>query len=318
MAIMPTVGADVEFDSETSGDSPEPIEAVDTAPEQAPDETPDREAADASDAGKALAGRKKGLVARELSIQERINAATREYRETERKTAEGRQERETLAREIDELKGQKARLVPDRREAMPPADGRDPEPDEQDFDDFAAYVREQSKWAAREAVRYDRSQQAAEREHFERGRWEEQRAKGHAERYTAYKAANPGFEQEVNREDLLLTAPMVDVIKDSPVGPQLMLHMARTPEDVDRLARMHPVLAYGEMKKLEARYEGAHSGPPDASKPFSKARPPIKPVERADHIADDDAVPDDLSVDEHIRRMNLRDSKKRAQGLRVR
>ena len=325
----------------------------DAAPADEPSDAPGSREADsavesdedarASDAAKELNKRKRGLEGRKETIQSQINALVRERSEVERDTARGRAEREALQREIDSLRQMRGRVsggedadtrrfqrdaddprgfdprrpAVDADDRQPWSDPSDARPREGEFDDFAAYAEAIGRWGARQEVRrveYGR-QQAAQQSN--RQRWEADRQKSYAERYQSFAKANPTFEQEIDRDDLLLTAPMVDTIKDSPVGPQMMLHLARHPDDVDRIGSMHPVLAYGEMKKIEARLEGAHSGSPQSTQ-HSKARPPIKPVEHASsRTSDSTEIPDDdVDVDEHIARMNARDETLRKRGIK--
>jgi hypothetical protein len=297
---------------------PEPGEA-DTEPEDDDDEK-------ASEAGKALAERKTRLDERKLSIQEQINQLVRERGEVTRETERGRAERQALQREIETLRGERERLggAQTERPAAPVYDGsdpRDPEPVEGQFEDYAAYTKAVGRWAGRqefrrgEYLRYQREQQAA------RQQWEAKRQQNYSTRYQAFVQTNPTFEQEINREDLLLTAPMVDAIKDSDVGPQMLLHLARHPEDIDRIAALHEVLAYGEMKKLEGQLIGAHSGsPPDVAQQHSQAPAPIKPVGHAtSRRSDTDEIPgEDVSDDEHFERMNKRDEMLRKRGYNPR
>lgn len=328
------------------------FEVADNQP-SAPAETPTREVSPAPaeratpdtddfDTGEAEAKQKadeqkqpksRSLEGRKQTIQEQINELVREKgtnarenAEIKAETARLRAERAAIQREIQEGRPRE-RQQPDGRQTetdgvQDPAWGRtntrDPEPQEDQFDDFGAYVRAQSNWAAREAVRVQNYRQGEARERGSRAEFEQQRQAGFAGRYQAFAQGNATFEAEVNREDLSLTAPMVDVIKDSDVGPQMMLFLARNPDEVDRLAAMHPVLAYGEMKKHEARLEAAYSGSAQAkSKQLSKARPPIRPVDSAGAASDDGELPDDLDMDEHIERGNALDKRRRQSGQRA-
>jgi hypothetical protein len=301
------------------------------------------EDARASEAAKELNKRKRGLEGRKETIQSQINALVRERGEVERDTARGRAERAALQREIDALRQMRDRAVggddrelgaergrqtgdprgfdPRRPQAdddrQPWSDQNDRRPMEGEFDDFAQYAEAVGRWGARQEVRRAEYARAQQEQLSHRQRWEAERQKNYADRYQKFAKANPTFEQEIDRDDLVLTAPMVDVIKDSDVGPQMMLHLARNPEDIDRIARLHPVLAFGEMKKLEARLEGAHSGSPQSTQ-HSKARPPIKPVDHASSRASESTeIPDDdVDVDEHIARMNARDEALRKRGVK--
>jgi len=258
-----------------------------------------------------------------------LNALVRERGEVSKETERGRAERQALEREIATPKAERERLG--GRVERPPAgaapgvydgaDPNDPEPVEGQFEDYAAYTKAIGRWAGRqefrrgEYLRHQREQQTA------RQQWEIKRQQNYSTRYQAFVKTNPTFEQEINREDLLLTVPMVDAIKDSEVGPQLLLHLARHPEDIDRIAALHDVLAYGEMKKLEGQLAGAHSGsPPVVAQVHSQAPAPIKPVGHAtSRRSDTDEIPgEDVSDDEHFERMNKRDELLRKRGLNPR
>lgn len=298
----------------------------------------------ASEAAKELSKRKRGLEGRKETIQQQINAKVRERGEVERTTAAGRAEYAALQREIASMRATRDRLAgggeretdtrdpsdprsfdprrpqgaqPDRRQ--PWSDPQDTKPREDAFGDFAEYAEAIGRWGAREEVRKVEFQRAQRAEQSDRQRWEETRQKTYAERYQAFAKTNPDFEGEIDREDLTLTAPMVDVVKDSAVGPQMLLHFARNPEDLDRIARLHPVIAFGEMMKLEARLEGVNSGSPQpASHEHSKAPRPIKPVESVNSRRSDDTdIPDENATDdEHFERMNARDEALRKRGVR--
>jgi len=330
--------------------APEPINAREPAPEDDHDDDAEAdkpaakvdeqdEDAKASEAGKELAKRKRGLEGRKETIQQQINALVRERGEVTRETERGRQERAELQREIEALRGQRERVArgepesqdpadprrfdPRRAERQPQAadDPRDPRPLELDYEDYAAYTEAIGRWGARQEVRRAERARSQREEMSARQRWEYERQTKYSERYKEFAKANPTFEDEINREDLVLTATMMDTIKDSPVGPAITLFLARNPEHIDRITRLHPVVAYGEMKKIEARLEGAHSGsPPPAAQQHSKAPAPIKPVDDAvSRGSDGDDVPDEnVSDDEHFERMNKRDEMLKKRGVNIR
>ena len=327
---------DRESTSDEGTDDPAPRAEASPAAESDDD-------ARASDAAKELNKRKRGLEGRKETIQSQINALVRERGEVERDTARGRAERAALQREIDSLRQMRERVAAGERvdenygtsretgdprgfdprrpqaddDRQPWSDANDRRPSEGDYNDFAQYAEAVGRWGARQEVRRAEYARAQQEQMSHRQRWEAERQKNYADRYQKFAKANPTFEQEIDRDDLVLTAPMVDAIKDSPVGPQMLLHLARNPDDIDRMARLHPVLAFGEMKKLEARLESAHSGSPQSTQ-HSKARPPIKPVGHASSQASDSTeIPDDdVDVDEHIARMNARDEALRKRGVK--
>lgn len=329
----PTPPARTDPPSPDGDEAPPPDE--DDAPAPGDDDTgDDTEDAKASEAGKALAARKRGLDGRKQTIQEQINALVRERGEVSRETERGRREREELQREIEQLRGTRDRIARGEAATDEPAplarehdagdDPRDPRPREDDprFADYAAYIEAVSRWGARQEVRRADAIRSGRAEQSARQRWETDRQRHYSQRYQEFAKANPTFEEEINREDLFLTAPVVDTIKDSPVGPAMTLHLARHPEELARInaiAARRPVVAYGEMKKLEARLELAHSGSTQPAQ-HSKAPAPIKPVGNAtSRSSDGNDIPDEtVSDDEHFERMNKRDALLRKRGVNIR
>ena len=332
--LMPAQGdVDMEVEDNTGtvpASSPEPVTAAEPVADEsdmdAPVETTEQQAEKVE-----KQKRDRSLEGRKATIQGEINDLVRQKGSTQRErdaiaaeVSRLREEREQIAQAIEAAKRGERPGQPEtpRRRQQHPAWGRtsenDQAPAESEYDDVTEYFRDHAAWAAREAIRVDRFDQAQERERQGRAHYEEQTARGWSERYTSFAAANPTFEQEVEREDLLLPRVMVDVIRQSDVGPQMMLHYARHPDEIDRIKAMHGVLAYGEMKKLEARLEAAHSGPAPVERSVSKARPPIKPVESAGTGSNDDGEPsDDLDVDDFIARGNALEKRKRQGGRRA-
>lgn len=319
------------------------------------DEEQTEEERRASDAARELSQRRRGLEGRKQTIQQQINELVRERENTRRDTEAGRREREELRREIESLRSQRDRVArgedvdddrgrdesdPRRFDPRRPNQGRrdrdydetrapwydprDARPVEENFRDFAEYAEAVGRWGARMEVRRAEYTRSRREEQSSRQQWEEQRQTAYRKRYEDFAAANPDFEAEVDRDDLYLTAPMVDAIKGSEVGPQMLLHLARHPEDIDRIGRLHPVLAFGEMKKIEARVESANSGSrprqEETNREHSSAPRPIKPVEStSSRHSDDMDIPDEnVSDDEHFERMNKRDAQLAKRGVNTR
>lgn len=68
--------------------------------------------------------------------------------------------------------------------------------------------------------------------------------------------------------------PIGDVLMDSPVGPQLALHLATHPEDVTRIVALHPIRQLVELGKLEQKFDS-----PDPA--TARAQEPVKTVTSA-------------------------------------
>ena len=126
-----------------------------------------------------------------------------------------------------------------------------------------------------------------------------------SDRLTSARKNNPNFDNELN-QDTPMSMPMQNLVKDSPVGVEMMQWLSSNFEESQRLSTLHPSDAYREMGKLEGRLEAASQsrGP---ARVVSSARPPIKPLGTSPNVANPLEISDDLSMDEHFRRMNAID-----------
>jgi hypothetical protein len=121
----------------------------------------------------------------------------------------------------------------------------------------------------------------------------------------------PNFDERIKYEALRpFSDQLAERIMASPVGPELVLYFSEHPSDAQRISTLHPIIAIEEMGILQgvikARQDAAHSGSATAAV-TSQAKPPIKPVGSSPVAADPLEITDDLPVEEHIRRMNLRE-----------
>ena len=252
--------------------------------------------ADASDAGSKLNQKKRSLSARKQTYQNQINELAKQRGDLHRAY-------ETERREYDAMRAARAQAAPAQTQARPAPVDPDA-PHEEQFETYGDYVKAAARHESRRAVMEAQHHARQSHEATQRQAWESSRNTAHEERLTAHRATNPEFDVLVNREDINLSTPMVDVIKASDHGPGLMVHMAQHPDDAQRIASLHPVLAFGEMKALEARLDVAHgSTPPSQQKTMSKAKPPIKPVGTTLSGSADD--PSELEFGrEYVTRMN--------------
>jgi len=303
-----TTATTEQFEVSTNTATPEAL-ATELTPTDPPateadpgaDASPD---AATSDAARQLNVRKRSLEGRKQTIQDEINALVRQRGETQR-------ERDQMRQELDALRAEKAALrpAPSTPALTGAAPASDPEPQEDDFQTYAEFVKATSLWTARQAVRdYEASQRQAQ-EQSRRQSWEADRTQSFAQRLSEAKTKHPDFDVLVNREDIELSPPMVEVIKDSPLAADLMLHFAAHPDDAQRLFALPPMLAFGEMKALEGRLSAA-SGGSAAPRRFSLAKPPITPVGSQPTATTDD--PSDMEFGpEYVRRMNELDRSRR-------
>jgi hypothetical protein len=115
---------------------------------------------------------------------------------------------------------------------------------------------------------------------------------------------NPDLMASLN-PDTPMSLPMQHLAMDSPLGIELLQWLSAHPDESQRLSTLHPAETYREMGKLEARLEAASVRGP--ARVVSSAKAPIKPLGTSPPVADPFAITDDLSMDEHFRRMNAAD-----------
>ena len=163
---------------------------------------------------------------------------------------------------------------------------------------FVADVRQHERDAERsqqeQAYRVQQAQQAQAQVWF--GRLAEART------------ANPQFDTTIDPETPM-SLPMQHLVMKSDHGVQLLQWLSANPEHAQRLSTLHPADTCYEMGKLEARFEAAPSRA--SAQTVSNAKSPIRPLGTSPHVPDANAITDDLSVEEHFRRMNASD---RARG----
>jgi hypothetical protein len=99
---------------------------------------------------------------------------------------------------------------------------------------------------------------------------------------------------------LPLTGPMQDAIRESDVGPKLLRHFANNRAEVTRLAGMSPVTQLREIGRIEA---GIINKPQPVVKHVSNAPDPLKPLGgNGPTDVDDDKIP----MSEYLARERLR------------
>jgi len=256
---------------------------------------PDPAAAEATEAGRKLSGRKK-------SLQQRLDEVTWE-REEHRRRAEQAELR------LKELEAQ-------RTPAASPADpeAKDPEPTLEQFETYEDWVKAHTKWTARDVAREEFRAWRERDERAQADRALEQRhltiqQKG-LEKHADFVAVLSEFAQQGGRLDPFMT----DVVLHHELGHEVAYALVTDPEAYRRIQQA-PTFAHAsiEMGKLLARLEAAPTGSASPTVPtVTRAHPPITPVGGAPVVTDTDptALTD---FDEYVARQ---DAKERAAGRR--
>lgn len=243
----------------------------------------------------------------------RVLDATAKEAAAKRERDESRAENARLKAELDALRAPKADAPKPAPQAAAPAATDDPEPQEAQYDDYRQFVKAQARWEARQEYREQtaRAQEAAQ---------QRARAEAHHTRETTWqgrlteaRTKDPAFDSRINL-DTPLSAPMQYVIKESPVGIELLTWLSDHQEDAQRLSTLHPGEVLRELGKLEARLDAASPrGPALPVVPaVSHAKPPIKPLGTSPQSPDPYDTTDETPTEEWIRRENVKERRERA------
>lgn len=149
----------------------------------------------------------------------------------------------------------------DKLEAQPKANQETGEPKRDDFPDYEAYLRAVTKYDAAQVadgrLKADREAQAGKEKQQQAQQGSEKIAKAWTERETAFQVATKDYETVVQPfadDELQTLAPQARMaIVESEMGPALLYHLAKNPEEAERIAELPPLRQVAELGKLEAK-----------------------------------------------------------------
>lgn len=181
--------------------------------------------------------------------QQQINDLIRSRAEADAKAA-------ALEAKIAALEGKSKTATPETAQEAIAAtvEPTSAKPKIEDFESIDAYMEALTDWKIeqRESVtRANAAKTAAQRELETRaGSWIQRRDAFFATQDAAAVATAGKFLEGVSSG-----TPLGDVLIESPVGPQVALHLATHPDDADRIARLAPLAQIRELGKLEGKFD---------------------------------------------------------------
>lgn len=244
------------------GDTTTPeVPEVEAAPETDGDETAAEPHAD--DAKKPPRG-----------VQKRLDELTKEKYEWKRE-ADYRRERElALQAKIDELE---RKTTGQTGETVPASDAK---PNSDQFEDYDDYVEALTDWKTGQKIAKAREESAKIAAEQAKATSAQRVQQGFQEAVKVALSKHPDFDDVVRGSTAPITQAMDDAIKVSPDGPEVMYHLAKNPQEADRIARLSPLMQILEMGKLQAKVTQV---PPKAPEPrrITNAGEPITTVSGA-------------------------------------
>ena len=187
-------------------------------------------------------------------------------RDQARKDAQAHREaKEKLERELNEL----------RTKYEPPKTEADPEPQRQQFQSDADFIKAVKDWSADNALR-----EAEKRKAEEAAKAEQQKiVKQWQERQTAFQQQTPDYAEVLGSSSAQVKDHIRDAILESDVGPQLLYFLAKNPDQVDKLNDMSVPGALKELGRMEDKLGKPKSEVKDTKETkVSSAPAPISPL----------------------------------------
>lgn len=169
------------------------------------------------------------------------------------------------------------------------------EPRERDFpNDYFAYERALQDYRVRKAIRDEHRLIAVQQEQERADREARARFATYNDRLGEVRDRIPDFETAMRQSmGISIRDDVLGLILGDKKGPLIAYHLAKNPDKVDALNRMHPVEAAREIGSLSARIRGpqgkqATTAPPPPSSPRGGTSPRTKSYA-------------DMSMDEYVR-----------------
>lgn len=211
-------------------------------------------------------------------VRKKIGAKHRQMREAEefaerefnrRKAAERRAAE--LEQELAQAKS-KSGPAQDKDDVSKDTDAPKPE----DFKTVAEYADALVEYKLDKRIKAREEKAAKSAQESEEARI----AREFATRQTATMKELPDYTEVLERSQIELPKHAMQYVMESEIGPKLAYHLAKHPQEADRIAQLSPIRAIAELGKLEVRLEKPASKQEAKADPpaVSKAPSPIKPL----------------------------------------
>jgi hypothetical protein len=177
--------------------------------------------------------------------------------------AEARRETERLRVELEQKKAEEARTV------KPNTEGK---PKEDDFATASEFVEALADWKYEQRSKTERETRQAE----EAKQSQSSLQKKVQADIAAFRAVQPDFDEVMEDAAFQSTPLMIQELQESDMGPALLYHFAKNPDEANRIAEMTDSRKVArEVAKIEARLTSA---PAKKQAPITPTPAPIKPV----------------------------------------
>lgn len=198
-------------------------------------------------------------------VQKRIDELTRKSHEAEREAAYWRQRANGGP---DGAKASAEQAAPSK-----------PTPDK--FTEYADYVEALTDWKVQEGVRAAMSALNADRAKEAQQKVRQTREETWVERQSVVRQALPDYDEVLASTDVQVSEHVQEVLLESEHGPALAYHLAKNPDEAERISALSPLAAARALGRIEASLSSPTQAPAPAAvapKTVTKAPAPITPL----------------------------------------
>ena len=228
-----------------------------------------------------------------------------------------KQQRDEIWRRYEEAQAELAKLRGTAKPDDTPKPVIEGKPKVDDFESYDEYTEALTDWKIEQ-----REKQAAEaRQAAEYEKSVNDRVKTFQERIGQHLQSNPDFWEKVSPDVVQLRplSTLTDAERQqaSPLnalaehfirsehGPALMMYFTEHPDEIQRVATLHPSTFWVELGRIEGRLNAASTATAPQST-ASKARPPVRPV-TGSPTTDSDEIDDDAPFELFVKKRNAQE-----------
>lgn len=150
----------------------------------------------------------------------------------------------------------------------------DAPPVEEQFPSYQEYIEARAQWAARREFKRLNQQTEAQQRQWAAQAEEEQLLTNYRRKAEDFMKTTPDFGEAIMEATGQVSPQLQRAVLESEMSPQLAYHLAKNPDETERLNRLAPAALYRELGKLEAKL----SSVPKPQPAVSKAPAPIAPL----------------------------------------
>lgn len=138
---------------------------------------------------------------------------------------------------------------PQQQQPQAPQAQPDVEPQVQNFSTYEEYTKAMASYTVRQEIRAQQEQVAQQRAQYEAMA----RREAFEQKIRTFSEQAPDFHSVAMNPSLPINDAMAEAIQSSDIGPALLYHLGKNPQEAQRISQMSPYQAALQLGKLEAQ-----------------------------------------------------------------